>query len=242
MFADKDRDPNNIRLLDFGLAKIFSRSQPIHDRAGTIYSMSPEALRGDYNEKADMWSLGVLTYHLLTGKRPFWGTTKSEIAQKVTAGRYSMVGPEWEKVSREAKSFVHECLQFEPILRYSPVEALKSPWLRKHTEYNIKTLSKDELGVLKMVQASNSPRQEMEKLALYAIANKARSDDMAKLRKVFFGIAKSNKREITRPEMERALEGQFTTEQIREWFARADIDGVSSFSLHYLLSFGRFGE
>lgn len=51
MFADERRDPNNIRLLDFGLAKRFSASQQLHDRAGTIYAMSPEALRGDYNEK-----------------------------------------------------------------------------------------------------------------------------------------------------------------------------------------------
>ena len=239
MFADNDRDPNNIRLLDFGLAKIFSRSQPIRDRAGTVYSMSPEALRGEYDETADMWSLGVLTYHLLTGKRPFWGDTKSAIARKVVAARYSMVGPEWENVSREAKSFVRECLQFEPLLRYSPVEALKSPWLRKHTEFNIKSLSKNELGVLKMVQDSNPRRREMEKLALYAIAHKARSEDMAKLRKLFLGIAMNNKREITLPEMERALEGQFTKEQIREWFSRADIDGVSFVAFYIINSFFR---
>ena len=148
-----------------------------------------------------------------------------------------MVGPEWKKISREAKSFVRTCLQFDPVLRYSPVEALKSPWLRKHTAFNIKTLSKNELGVLKMVKDSNSPKQEMEKLALYAIAHKARSDDMAKLRKLFLGIAKSNKREITLPEMERALEGQFTQEQIREWFERADINGVSFRGLSIVVLF-----
>lgn len=198
--------------------------------------MSPEALRGDYNENADMWSVGVLTYHMLTGIRPFWGASKEAIARKVKTGRYSMAGPEWDKISREAKSFVRSCLEVEPLLRFKPVEALKSSWLKTHTEFNIKTLSKYELGVLRMVKASNAPVQEMEKLALYAIAHKARSEEMTKLRKLFLRIAKNNKRVITLLEMKQALEGQFTGGQIREWFRRADIDGVRLLGLPLLFS------
>lgn len=228
MFADEERDPNNVRLLDFGMARRFSSSQHFHDRAGTIYTMSPEALRGDYTEKADMWSIGVMAFHLLSGKRPFWGESKTEIARKVANARYSFTGPEWGKISREAKSFIRDLLQCDPLLRSSPVEALKSRWLRSQTEFNIKTLSKDELGVLKIVRDYDAPMKEMQKLALYAIAHKARTEDMSKLREIFRGIVKSKQGVIKLPDMKQALEGDFTQEEIEAWFQRADIDEVRS--------------
>lgn len=227
MFADEQRDPNNIRLLDFGLARKFSSSQYLHDRAGTIYTVSPEALRGDYNEKADMWSIGVMAFHLLSGERPFWGASKKEIARKVVDGQYSLAGPEWKDISREAKSFIRGMLQFDPVLRFNPVEALKSQWLRSQTEFNLKTLSKDELGVLKIVRDYNAPLKEMQKLALYAIAHKARTEDMAKLRDIFRRISKSKDGVIKLPDMKEALKGDFTETEIEAWFRRADIDEVS---------------
>ena len=58
MFVDAKRDPNNIRVLDFGLAKRFDGVHRILDRNGTIYTLSPEAIRGEYSEKADMVSDG----------------------------------------------------------------------------------------------------------------------------------------------------------------------------------------
>lgn len=60
MFVDDERDPNNIRVLDFGLAKRFDGVHRILDRNGTVYTMSPEALRGEYSEKADMVSDGLI--------------------------------------------------------------------------------------------------------------------------------------------------------------------------------------
>ena len=56
MFVDATRDPNNIRVLDFGLAKRFDGVHRILDRNGTIYTQSPEAIRGEYSEKAEMVS------------------------------------------------------------------------------------------------------------------------------------------------------------------------------------------
>lgn len=228
MFADESMDPNNIRLLDFGLARIFSRSKPMHERAGTIYTMSPEALLGEYNEKADMWSIGVMTFHLLSGERPFWGESKGDIARKVTAARYSMDGDVWETISKEAKSFVRVLLQSDPVLRSNPTEALKSPWLRKHTENKIKALSKESLGVLKIVQDIDVPMKEMQKLALYAIAHKARSEHISRLRELFLAIDTYRKGGITLSQMKRALAGgEYSEAEIERWFQRADIDEVS---------------
>ena len=188
--------------------------------------MSPEALRGEYNEKADMWSIGVMTFHLLSGKRPFWGASKKEIARKVTEGRYSLAGPEWNDISREAKSFIRGLLEFDPFLRFSPVEALKSQWLKSQTEFNIRSLSKEDLGVLKIVRDYDAPMKEMQKLALYAIAHKARTEDMAKLRKIFRRISKRKDGVIKLADMKEALKGDFSEEEIEAWFRRADINEV----------------
>ena len=38
---------------------------------GTLYSMAPEVMRGSYDSKCDIWSLGVVTYMLLAGAMPF---------------------------------------------------------------------------------------------------------------------------------------------------------------------------
>lgn len=176
-----------------------------------------------------MWSIGILAYYLLSGKRPFWGETKNEIARNVCAGRYSFAGPEWRDVSGEAKLFIRQLLQSEPIVRSNPVEALKSCWLISHTEFNIKTLSKEELGVLKIVKEYDAPLKEMQKLALYAIAHKARTEDMPKLRRMFLRIAKNKNCEIRLSDMKQVLKGDFTEEEIEAWFRRADIDEVRSY-------------
>ena len=52
----------SIRLIDFGLSKINTRSNSMQTMAGTPLYMAPDVLKGSYGPAADMWSLGIMFY------------------------------------------------------------------------------------------------------------------------------------------------------------------------------------
>ena len=56
---------------------------------GTAYYIAPEVLTGQYDEKCDIWSIGVILYILLSGEPPFPGETDTEIISKVKKGKYN---------------------------------------------------------------------------------------------------------------------------------------------------------
>ena len=51
----------------------------MHAKVGTCYYIAPEVLKGDYNEKCDIWSLGVILFVFVFGYQPFDGRNDKEI-------------------------------------------------------------------------------------------------------------------------------------------------------------------
>lgn len=64
----------SIKIIDFELARISKYSDEVLEmwtKTGTPSYRAPEMFKGGYDEKVDVWALGVLGYELLTGKKPF---------------------------------------------------------------------------------------------------------------------------------------------------------------------------
>ena len=75
-------DKNDIRLIDFGLSKI-KKGNNMQTMAGTPLYMAPEVINGDYGKQADMWSLGVLLYTLVSGYLPFYAKSSAAVFRKI---------------------------------------------------------------------------------------------------------------------------------------------------------------
>jgi serine/threonine protein kinase len=70
MFESNEPDAE-IKLIDFGLSAKFFRHENFDLLRGTIFYMAPEVLMGHYDYQADMWSIGVVAFILLSGEKPF---------------------------------------------------------------------------------------------------------------------------------------------------------------------------
>jgi len=78
-----------IKLIDFGTAVEYHSNEKLKDLYGSSYYIAPEVIKGNYTEKCDIWSLGVLTFVILSGYPPFNGKDDSEILEKVKEGKFS---------------------------------------------------------------------------------------------------------------------------------------------------------
>mmetsp|Transcript_53632 Transcript_53632/g.73513 ORF Transcript_53632/g.73513 Transcript_53632/m.73513 type:complete len:100 (+) Transcript_53632:633-932(+) len=73
-------DSLNIKITDFGFACHFDPQQEMNLSLGSPLYMAPEIVNHKpYNNTVDIWSIGVITYIILSGKPPFSGPSKDDI-------------------------------------------------------------------------------------------------------------------------------------------------------------------
>ena len=77
---------------------------------GTPYYIAPEVLKKKYDEKCDVWSIGVILHILLSGVPPFIGRTDELMFEAIQVGFVSFASQEWKSVSNEAKIFIKKLL------------------------------------------------------------------------------------------------------------------------------------
>ena len=112
----------NVKICDFGLAKLLDFSSTMTANVGTIQWMAPEVLLGhQYTEKADIYSIGIITWEVVTGKCPFEGKNQLDI---IVAVAQQHRRPELPPCDNALKEFLSCCWHDNCDNRYSAAEVL----------------------------------------------------------------------------------------------------------------------
>ncbi|XP_006786481.1 myosin light chain kinase 2, skeletal/cardiac muscle isoform X3 [Neolamprologus brichardi] len=124
------RITNKVKIIDFGLARIYKPREKLRVNFGTPEFLAPEVINYDFvSFNTDMWSLGVITYMLLSGLCPFLGDDDNETLNNILACQWNFEEQEFVDTSEEAKDFISRLLIVNKSWRMGACEALRHPWL-----------------------------------------------------------------------------------------------------------------
>jgi len=225
LFHDSSPD-SQLKIIDFGLACHFEPGQKMSTKAGTAYYVAPEVLKGEYNEKCDVWSAGVISYVLLCGYPPFSGDTDPEILKKVKSGNFEFRSPEWDPVSSGAKNLITQMLSLDPSIRPSAEVVLMSPWLKYKGTPKATPLSKDFVSRLQAFRAFS----KLKKIALAAVAQQLPDEKIESLQNTFRALDKNSNGTISVEEVKEAMvqQGLKPPKALEDLLQAVDCNGSGS--------------
>ncbi|XP_023691348.1 serine/threonine kinase 17a like isoform X2 [Paramormyrops kingsleyae] len=123
----------DIRIVDFGLSRHVD-SADVREILGTPEYVAPEILNYEpISTATDMWSIGVLTYVMLTGVSPFLGDEKQETFLNISQVNIEYPQDIFQGISSLAVDFMKSLLIKDPRQRASAEDCLKHPWLNGHS-------------------------------------------------------------------------------------------------------------
>ena len=134
ILMENNSDDLNIKIIDWGCAQTIKASKQSKQADGTAYYIAPEVLKGEYNEKCDIWACGVIFYILLCGYPPFNGETDEDIYDAILKGKFQFPEEDWDQVSDEAKDLIKKMLKKDVKKRISALDSMQDVWFKKNEE------------------------------------------------------------------------------------------------------------
>ncbi|XP_063749336.1 myosin light chain kinase, smooth muscle-like isoform X2 [Eleginops maclovinus] len=129
-----DTTGTRIKIIDFGLASKLEEGKPLMVMHGTPEFVAPEVINYEpVGLETDLWSIGVISYILLSGESPFQGNNEAETLALVTAANFEFDQESFEDISDQAKDFISSLLKKDRRCRLSCTEALAHPWMASFT-------------------------------------------------------------------------------------------------------------
>lgn len=203
LFQSNDIE-SEIKIIDFGLSRKYDSNEKMSTILGTPYYIAPEVLKGQYDNKCDIWSIGAMTYIMLSGDLPFNGSTSDEIFKKIITSDISFDSTKWENVSEDAIDFIKKCMQKSPENRLSAKDALSHQWfshLLKET-HDEKYLCSKVLNNLRKFDS----KHKFNNLILYHIVRNLKPSETKKLKEAFYAIDIDHTGHISKQELEKAYQ------------------------------------
>ena len=199
-----------IKIIDFGTAKIFHKTiNKKDDIVGTLYFISPEVFSYNYDkydEKSDIWSIGVILYKALTKKYPFIGKNENETIYYIIEKDYDDKNEMLLNYSEELQDLVKKLLMKDPNKRPSAKEALNHKWFKKFDGRRIFTNFKKEEMKQFIDNLYNFSFSKIHQLVIaFLVHNLPETESSQKILKLFRYFNESGNCELSKEELRKGL-------------------------------------
>lgn len=162
--------------------------------------MSPEMFDGNYNEKCDIWSSGVILFMMITGNVPFSGNGIALIKEAIKAAKIDYTRPVWKSVSADVQDLIKKMLEPNPSKRLSAAQVLNHQWFAAYKAGNLSDspISEEAFANLSKFHATS----KLQKSILTFISTNIMDEDSNKeLTKLFKSIDKNNDGRLSHEEI-----------------------------------------
>ena len=194
---DGPEKDNIIKVIDFGLSQ---NNNKLKSKVGTAYYVSPEVLRGNYTEKCDIWSVGVILYLLLTGEPPFNGQNDQIIYSKILKFDVKFPEQKWKYISKEVKDLLQNHMLVPENRRYTAKQVLEHIWFKNAPDTPLNQLGFNVHFFIDYIQASN-----FKKMSLMFIASRLDENEINNLKNFFTSFDKNKDGQISYEELRLGL-------------------------------------
>lgn len=136
---------STVKVVDFGMSAFYVEGvdDPLTQPCGTVSYAAPEVINSEgYNQQADMWSLGVISYILLSGMPPFDDEDEANLFDEILHGEIDFKSEEWNDISVLAQNFVGALMDRDKEGRLDSAGVLNHPWITESlTRENVNSAS-----------------------------------------------------------------------------------------------------
>ncbi|KAL7842800.1 hypothetical protein SRHO_G00244890 [Serrasalmus rhombeus] len=148
MLSDKKAEHPEIKIIDFGLAQRLTPGEEYRSLCGTPQYIGPEVINYEpLSTASDMWSIGVITYILLSGMSPFQGDSDEETLRNIVDMKYEFEDQYFSQTSDMAKDFIEKLLIKDPSERMTAEECLLHPWIKPLTRKQAANRSRSSINM-----------------------------------------------------------------------------------------------
>ncbi|KAM3365954.1 hypothetical protein ACQJBY_015500 [Aegilops geniculata] len=197
--SSKEGSP--LKATDFGLSDFITPGKQFRDIVGSAYYVAPEVLKRKSGPESDVWSIGVITYILLCGRRPFWDKTEDGIFKEVLKNKPDFRRKPWANITPSAKDFVQKLLVKDPRARLTAAQALSHEWVREGGQASEIPLDISVLHNMRQFVKYSRFKQ----FALRALASTLNPEELSDLRDQFNAIDIDKSGTISLEELKQAL-------------------------------------
>uniref|UniRef100_A0A182KA76 protein kinase C n=1 Tax=Anopheles christyi TaxID=43041 RepID=A0A182KA76_9DIPT len=157
VLLSSDNEFPQVKLCDFGFARIIGEKSFRRSVVGTPAYLAPEVLRNKgYNRSLDMWSVGVIIYVSLSGTFPF--NEDEDINDQIQNAAFMYPPNPWKEISSDAIDLINNLLQVKQRKRFTVDKSLLHCWLQDLQTWNDLRALESQVGLRYLTHESDDAR------------------------------------------------------------------------------------